>query len=265
MNKLLSILIVILFSSISNVAIAGDDGKLKLNENNNNGYKEVGDCFEKINRGVFAFNQALDKVIFKPLAKGYRMFPQPIRSGTSNALNNLGNVVTIPNNVLQGQFKDAGVNSARFVINSTLGIAGIFDVASYYGLKKRDKEDYGQTLGVWGAGPGCYFVLPVLGPTTVRDSLGSIVNVIGGDAWYNVTVANDTKYFSEADYYASKLLDGIDFRAKNLESFDSLEKNSLDFYATVRSLYLQDRERKIKNLKVITDTMDDSDWDDLDK
>ena len=152
--------------------IAGDDGKIKINgEKNNNGYVEVNDCFEKVNRGVFAFNQVLDKAIFKPLAKGYRMFPKPIRSGTSNALTNLSNVVTIPNNFLQGQFKDAGVNSARFVINSTLGIAGIFDVASYYGLKKRDKEDYGQTLGVWGAQPGCYFVLPILGPTTVRDSV----------------------------------------------------------------------------------------------
>ena len=109
MNKLLSILIIILFSFVNSYANAGDDGKLKLNENkNNNGYVEVGDCFEKVNRGIFAFNQVLDKVIFKPLAKGYRMFPQPIRSGTSNALSNLSNVVTIPNNVLQGQFKDAG-------------------------------------------------------------------------------------------------------------------------------------------------------------
>ena len=264
MNKLLAILIVILFSSTSNVAIAGDDGNLKLNGNNNNGYEEVGDCFEKINRGVFAFNQALDKVIFKPLAKGYRMFPQPIRSGTSNALNNLGNVVTIPNNVLQGQFKDAGVNSARFIINSTLGIAGIFDVASYYGLKKRDREDYGQTLGVWGAGTGWYFVLPVLGPTTVRDSLGSIVNLMGGDAWYNVTVVNDTQYFSEADYYASRLLSGVDFRAKNLESFDSLENNSVDLYASVRSLYLQDRYRKIRNIDKTTETLSDDDWEELD-
>ena len=265
MNKLLSVLLILIISSISNTVFAGDDGKIKLSENNNNGNVEVKDCFEKVNRGIFAFNQGLDKVIFKPLAKGYRVFPQPIRSGTSNALSNLGNVVTIPNNVLQGKFKDAGLNSARFVINSTLGIAGIFDVASYYGLKKRDKEDYGQTLGVWGAGPGCYFVLPVLGPTTVRDSLGSVVNLIGGDAWYNVTVVNDTQYFSEADYYASRLLSGIDFRAKNLESFDSLEKTSIDFYATVRSLYLQDRERKIKNLKVKTETLDDSDWDSLDK
>ncbi len=264
MNKLLPILTIIVFSLMSNMATAGDDGNLKIKENGNNGYIEVNDCFEKINRGVFAFNQVLDKVIFKPLAKGYRLFPQPIRSGTSNALSNLGNVVTIPNNVLQGQFKDAGVNSARFVINSTLGIAGIFDVASYYGLKKRDKEDYGQTLGVWGAGPGCYFVLPVLGPTTVRDSLGSVVNLIGGDAWYNVTVVNDTQYFSEVDYYASRLLDGIDFRAKNLESFNSLENNSVDLYASVRSLYLQDRYRKIKNIDKTTETLSDDDWEELD-
>ena len=225
MNKLLSSLTIIIFLFFNNNVLAGDDGKLKMSDNN--GYIEVKDCFEKVNRGIFGFNQALDKIIFKPLAKGYRMFPQPIRSGTSNALSNLGSVVTIPNNVLQGQFKNAGVNSARFVINSTLGIGGIFDVASYYGLKKRDKEDYGQTFGVWGARPGCYFVLPVLGPTTVRDSIGSVVNLIGGDAWYNITVVNDTQYFSEADYYASRLLNGIDFRAKNLESFDSLESRSL--------------------------------------
>ena len=170
MKKLASLIIILTFTILSNYSIAGDDGNIKLSERKN-GYVEVKDCFEKVNRGIFGFNQVLDKIIFKPLAKGYRMFPQPIRSGTSNVLNNLSNVVTIPNNILQGQIKDAGINSARLVINSTVGIAGIFDVASYYGLQKRDKEDYGQTFGVWGAGPGCYFVLPVLGPTTVRDSL----------------------------------------------------------------------------------------------
>ena len=121
MNKLLSSLVILVFIFTSNNVIAGDDGTLKVS-GNGNGNIEVKDCFEKINRGVFAFNQGLDKVIFKPLAKGYRIFPQPIRSGTSNALSNLGNMVTIPNNVLQGQFKNAGINSARFLINSTLGI-----------------------------------------------------------------------------------------------------------------------------------------------
>ena len=165
---------------------------------------------------------------------------------------------------MQGQLKDASVNTLRFAINTTLGIGGLFDVASYYGLEKRDKEDYGQTLGTWGVNEGCYFVLPVLGPTTVRDSLGSLVNVMGGDAWYNVTIANDTQYFNEADYYLSRITSGVDFRAKNLEAFDSLEQSSLDLYASVRSLYLQDRKKKIQNLDEVTDTLSDDDWEEVD-
>ena len=264
MKRLFSIIIVILFSQFQYLnAVAASDGEVEISSKKNNN-KEVKDCFESVNRGIFAFNQGLDKVIFKPLSKGYRKLPQPIRSGTSNVLSNLGNVVTIPNNVLQGQIKDAGINSLRLIVNSTLGIAGIFDVASYYGLDKGDKEDYGQTLGTWGIGEGCYFVLPVLGPTTVRDSIGSLINVSGGDAWYNVTVANDTQYFNEADYYLSRVTSGIDFRAKNLESFNSLEKTSIDLYASIRSLYLQDRERKIKNIDEETETMSDDDWEEID-
>ena len=227
--------------------------------------KDVRDCFEKINRATFAFNMTLDKVLFRPVATGYRKLPSPIRTGTSNALNNLSNLVTIPNNILQGDFLAAGNNSIRFIINTTIGIVGIFDPANALGFEKLEKEDFGQTFGAMGIGEGCYLVLPVIGPSTVRDSVGSLVSFSGGDAWYNVTVRNDTQYFKESDYYYSKLTEGVDFRAKNLESFDSLEKTSVDFYATVRSLYLQDRERKIKNLKVKTDTLDDSDWDSLDK
>ena len=263
MKKYLKIIIFIFLSNlVYTFGNAGSDGSLEMSSNSS--LKEVDDCFEKINRGIFAFNQGLDKVIFKPLATGYRKLPKPIRSGTSNALGNLSNVVTVPNNVLQGDFKDAGVNTLRFVINTTLGIGGLFDVASYYGLEKRDKEDYGQTLGTWGVSEGCYFVLPVLGPTTVRDSIGSLVNVMGGDAWYNITVANDTQYFDEADYYLSRVMTGVDFRAKNLESFDSLERTSLDVYASVRSLYLQDRQKKIQNLDENTETLNDDDWEEVD-
>ena len=265
MKKLFSIVILILFSQFQMMnAVAGSDGETEISSNKSNNQAEVKDCFESINRGIFAFNQGLDKAVFKPLAKGYRKLPQPVRSGTSNVINNLGNVVTIPNNILQGQVKDASMNSLRLIINSTLGIAGIFDVASYYGIEKRDKEDYGQTLGTWGVGEGCYFVLPVLGPSTVRDSIGSLVNVMGGDAWYNVTVANDTQYFNEADYYLSRVTSGVDFRAKNLESFDSLEKTSIDLYASIRSLYLQDRQRKIQNIDQATETMSDDDWEEID-
>ena len=226
--------------------------------------REVKDCFEKINRATFAFNMALDKVLFRPVAAGYRKLPSPVRTGTSNVLNNLSNLVTIPNNILQGDLKAAGNNSIRFMVNTTIGLVGIFDPANAMGFEKLEKEDFGQTFGAMGIGEGCYLVLPVIGPSTVRDAVGSLVSMSGGDAWYNITVKNDTQYLKESDYYFTKLGEGVDFRAKNFESYDSLKKTSVDFYATVRSLYLQDRERKIKNLKVKTDTMDDSDWDSLD-
>ena len=203
-------------------------------------------------------------MVFKPAAQIYKAVPSPIRNGTSNTLNNLSNLVTIPNNVLQGDFKDAAHNSMRFVINSTVGILGFVDVASWIGLDKKDKEDYGQTLGTWGVGPGCYIVLPILGPSTARDSIGSLVNISGGDPWYNVTVRNDTHYFSDMDYYTSKITTGIDFRAKKLKSINNLEENSIDLYGAVRCLYLQDIKRKVKNSKKITETLDDSDWEEID-
>jgi len=260
-NKMLryfKLLIVLLL--LSNNSFAGSDGKNDLSKKENG---QVKDCFEGINRGVFAFNQALDSIIVEPLAKGYRYLPSPIRSGTSNALSNLTLVVTIPNNLLQGELALAGKNTGRFIINSTVGVLGIFDPASKMGLNNYEKEDWGQTLGTWGIGEGCYLVLPILGPSTLRDTVGSLTTYMGGDAWYNVTVKNDTHYVSDFDYYASVATNGIDFRAKNIESFDNLEKNSLDFYASVKSLYLQDRKKRIANKDDITETMDDSDWDEI--
>ncbi len=227
---------------------------------------EVKDCFEKLNRVTFALNMGLDKVIFKPLAKGYRKLPSPIRTGTGNALSNLSNLITIPNNILQGDFGSAANNSARLVINTTLGIAGIFDPANSLGFEKREKEDFGQSLGVMGVGEGCYLVLPVLGPTTIRDTVGSLIAMNGGDVWHNITVRDDEEYvreFKESDYWASRVTSGVDFRAKNLEAFDAMEKNSVDLYATVRSLYLQDRKKKINNSGEKIEAMEDSDWDTL--
>ena len=127
---------------------------------------------------MFAFNQGLDNAIFKPLARGYRTLPSPIRTGIGNSLNNLSNLKTIPNNILQGDMKTAAVNSGRLVVNSTIGILGIFDPATNLGLEKGQKEDYGQTLGAWGVGEGCYIVLPVLGPSTTRDVVGSIGSLV---------------------------------------------------------------------------------------
>ena len=239
---------------------AASDGDIVLKKNDPS---KIEDCSEGFNKASFALNQGLDKTIFKPVANLYRKLPSPVKNGTSNALDNLSNLVTIPNNILQGEFRKAGVNTGRFVINTTIGILGLADVAEVMGFSKYEKEDYGQTLAVAGVGPGCYLVLPVLGPSTARDTISSVSTFIGGDAWYNVSVKNDTQYFSDFDYYSSKTTAGVDFRAKNYDSIENLEKNSLDFYASVKSLYLQDRQQKILNSTKIIDTQNDGDWEEF--
>ena len=219
----------ILFS-FSNVS-AGTDGENSLSKNDT---KQVKDCFEGLNRGIFAFNQGLDKVIFKPVSKVYRSLPSPIKTGTSNVVNNLSNLVTVPNNILQGDYRTAGKNTVRLLINSTVGVLGLFDVASAAGFSDYQKEDYGQTLGAWGVGEGCYVVLPILGPSTVRDATGSLISMLGGDPWYHASINGNNEYLSENVFLASKVLGGVEFRANNLESFDNLEKNSMDFYASLK-------------------------------
>ena len=259
MIKKFTITLIATIALIVNVN-ASSDGELLLKKNNP---AEIDDCWEGFNRASFALNQGLDKVIFKPVASVYRVLPTPIKSGVSNSLDNLSNVVTIPNNILQGEFSKAGTNTGRFLINTTVGILGIIDVASLIGFEEYEKEDYGQTLAVHGVGPGCYLVLPVLGPKTARDTLASTLNFMGGDAWYNITVANDTQHVSEFDYYASRVIAGVDFRAKNYDSIENLQKNSLDFYASVKSVYLQDRQQKILNSNQVIESMDDSDWEEI--
>tara|TARA_B100000674_G_scaffold278853_1_gene230487 strand:+ start:155 stop:952 length:798 start_codon:yes stop_codon:yes gene_type:complete len=259
-------LIIILISCclFINNAHAGSDGELSLNKDQP---KKIKDCFEKINRATFAFNQDIDKIIIKPIAKGYRNLPDPIQKGTSNAVKNLSNLITIPNNILQGDVKLAMINTGRLIVNTTVGLLGTVDVANKMGFPKYEKEDYGQTLAVWGVGPGCYLVLPVLGPSTLRDTAGSFANVMGGDPWYNASIHGNNEFLNESVFLASKALSGIDFRSENIESFDNLEKNSIDFYASVRSLYIQDRENKIKNnqrgsIEVLY--KDEEDWNEID-
>ena len=259
MIKKFTIILVTTLALTLNVQ-AGSDGELLLKKNSP---AQVKDCFEGLNRATFAFNQALDGIIFKPVASVYKKIPSPLRTGVSNSLDNLSNLVTIPNNILQGDLKLAGINTGRFLINTTVGILGIFDVAQAIGIIEYEKEDYGQSLARAGVGPGCYVVLPVLGPSTARDTVASAANFLGGDPWYNVTVRNDTNYFNDLDYYSSRVTGGVDFRAKNYDSIENLKTNSLDFYASVKSLYLQDRQQKILNTKKITDTQDDSDWEEI--
>ena len=263
MFRKLVIIIVSLFLLAYN-ANAGSDGQLNLETKQ---IERSKDCFEKLNRATFSFNQKLDKAIIKPIAKGYRNLPDPIQRGTSNAAKNLSNLITIPNNVLQGDIKLAIINTARLAVNTTVGILGTIDVANKMGFPKYEKEDYGQTLGAWGVGPGCYIVLPILGPSTIRDTAGSFANVLGGDPWYNASVHGNNEFLSESLYITSRALSGVDFRANNIESFENLETNSIDFYASVRSLYLQDRENKIKNEQRgnIEVLYEEEDWEEIDK
>ena len=255
--------IIFLSFFIATSAVAGSDGELELSKKNNS----TKDCFEPLNRATFALNQGLDKAFFKPVAKGYRSLPSPIKKGTGNVLNNLSTLITIPNNVLQGDIKLAGINTGRLIVNTTIGVLGIFDVASEMGFPSYVKEDYGQTLGTWGVGPGCYLVLPVLGPSTIRDTAGMFINVMGGDPYYNISVNGNNEYLDGELYAATKMLSAVEFRATNIDSFDNLEKNSVDFYASVRSVYNQDRENKIKNnqrgsIEVIY--KEDEGWEEID-
>ena len=151
MFRKLAITIISLFFIAFN-ANAGSDGELVLKKERS---KEIKDCFEKLNRATFSFNQGLDKAIIKPMAKGYRNLPDPIQKGTKNAVTNLSNLITIPNNILQGDIKSAFINTGRLVVNTTIGLLGTVDVANKMGFPKYIKEDYGQTLGAWGVGPGC--------------------------------------------------------------------------------------------------------------
>ena len=167
MFKRLTITIICIFF-LAFHANAGSDGELVLKKDQP---QEIKDCFEKLNRATFAFNRGLDKALIKPIAEGYRNLPDKVQKGTKNAVTNLSTLITIPNNILQGDVKTAIINSGRLVVNTTVGLLGTVDVANKMGFPKYEKEDYGQTLGRWGVGPGCYVVLPVLGPSTLRLSL----------------------------------------------------------------------------------------------
>ena len=250
------------------VVKAGSTGSEELKDSNSQ--SSTGECFEGFSRAMFTFNHGLDKVIFKPVAKGYRALPVPIRKGTGNVVDNLRSLLTLSNNILQGDFRRAGNTVGRFAINTTVGILGIWDPATALGLKEEGKEDFGQTMGAWGADTGCYFVLPILGPTTARDAIGLVGNVFLDPVYqitHNTEISNGVignSNYSEHNYYYYRSTGAVDFRAKNIESFDSLEENSIDLYASVKSLYLQNRNKKVANSESSVETLDESDWEEID-
>ena len=219
------------------------------------------ECFEKVSRGIFKFNQGLDDVILEPVAKAYNKLPEPIREGTSNFTSNIATLLSIPNHLLQGEFRLAGHATGSFVVNTTVGVLGIGNPASLLGLENQ-KEDLGQTLGAYGVGGGCYFVLPVLGPTNVRDTFGMVIDNSYLDPFARITWhEKEIKSISgnKVDYVGIKAADAIDFRGSNMTNFESLEKNSIDLYAATKSLYLQNRKIKINN-----SSDQEDDWGNLD-
>ena len=267
MRKIIYISIFVLLLK-PNLVMAGSTGSEELK--NSGSQSSANECFEGFSRAMFKLNHGLDTAIFEPVARGYRALPVPIRKGTGNVVDNLRSLVTFSNNVLQGDFRDAGNTAGRFLINSTVGILGIWDPAATLGLKEKGKEDFGQTMGVWGVSSGCYFVLPILGPTTVRDTAGLVGNFFL-DPVYHVTHNSEihnglvgNSNYSEHNYYYYRGTGAVDFRAKNIESWDSLEKNSIDLYASLKSLYLQNRSQKIANSTSAVETQDDSDWEEID-
>ena len=221
------------------------------------------ECFEKVSRNIFKFNQGFDRIILRPLAVGYNKLPEPVKKGAGNFTSNLGTLLTVPNHLLQGQWKLAGESSASFLINSTIGILGFANPAAKIGIKNQ-QEDIGQTLGAYGIGGGCYYVLPFLGPTTIRDSFGMIADTFV-DPFAHITLREKeiaSISGSAVDYYSVKGATAIDFRGDNMTNLDSLEKNSLDIYAAYKSLFIQNREKKISNT-FSSDNEDD--WADFNK
>ena len=210
--------------------------------------KATEECFEGVSRTIFKFNMAFDGVILEPVAKSYNKLPEPIKNGTSNFTSNIATLLSIPNSLLQGNLKQVGHSTGSFLINSTVGILGFLNPAEKIGLKPH-KEDVGQTLGAYGVGPGCYLVLPILGPSTARDAFGLFADSFV-DPFAHITIRdNEILGISgnDLDYYTVKGTTAVDFRADQDANFESLEKNSLDFYSALKSVYLQDRENKIKN------------------
>ena len=221
----------------------------------------TGECFEKTSKAIFKFNMALDGAVIEPIAKAYNKLPQPIKNGASNFTSNIATMLSIPNHIFQGNFNEAGDATASFLINSTIGIIGLANPAKKLGLKAQ-KEDVGQTLGSYGVGPGCYLVLPLFGPSSVRDAFGMVADTFV-DPFAHITLREKELLGvsgSKFDYLSVKGATAVDFRADNVNNINNLEKNSIDLYSAYKSLYLQNRENKINN----SNEADNDEWNTLD-
>ena len=207
------------------------------------------DPLELLNRFTFAFNLALDTMVFQPVAAAYRFFlPAEVRNSVRNTVRNLRSPLIFINDVLQGELERAETTLVRFLMNSTIGVLGLFDVAADMGYPYHN-EDFGQTLGAHGMGEGFYLVLPILGPSNPRDGIGILVDFYLDPMVYAAEAAD-----IEDLLLARTVAEGIDTRARNIETIEDLKRDSIDFYARVRSLYRQSRVNDINNGEAPEDT-----------
>jgi len=204
-------------------------------------FEAADDPFEPLNRYFFDINYAIDELVFKPLAGWYWLaLPKGVHDSVNNVLNNLDAPVVLVNDLLQGEWDRAGTTATRFAVNSTFGIAGLFDVATGWGYPNHT-EDFGQTLAVWGVPDGPYLVVPILGPSSVRDASTRAVDAYMDPFSYigplGTAAALGTRF----------ALKGLELRSRNLKTLDALREGSLDYYTTLRSIYRQNREYEIRN------------------
>jgi len=204
---------------------------------------DVNDPLEPMNRMIFEFNEFVMSLLFRPVADLYNEnLPVTFRSGVSNFLDNLATPIVVANQLLQGDPEAAVVSIARFMVNTTVGIGGLADVAAEAGTEGRD-EDFGQTMGVWGVGEGFYLVLPIFGPSNPRDAVGKFLV----DPYFNPT----GQWISNADEteldWTLQAVDGISEYAGVVDDLDQVKKTSVDYYAAIRSLYRQKRKSEINN------------------
>ena len=205
------------------------------------------DPLEGLNRATYAFNDAVDRAVLEPVAKGYQaVTPGFFRAGVSNLFMNIGDVATGLNNLLQGKAGHAASDAARFLFNSTLGVLGLFDVATPMGLEKHN-EDFGQTLGAWGVNSGPFLMLPLMGPSTLRDAASRPVDSYAGYARYVDHIPTRNSTFA---------LEIIDLRANLLGASSTLDTAALDKYQFIRDAYLQRRLRSVYDGKAPQDKLD---------
>ncbi|MEQ1863284.1 MAG: VacJ family lipoprotein [Micropepsaceae bacterium] len=213
---------------------------------------DANDPFEGSNRFFFGVNQVLDDLLLRPVSIAYRaVLPEFARNGVRNFLNNLNSPVIFANDVLQGDMDRAGDTLVRFGVNSTIGIGGLIDVGKEIDVPYHD-EDFGQTLAVWGVGDGPYFYFPLMGPSSARDFTGFVVDR-GLDPLTYVNWGNDDLEYAPV---ARTVLNVIDLRSRNIETLDDIERSSVDYYASIRSLYRQSRADAVRNGAPSTDLPD---------